>query len=240
MSRALLSSILVAALCVIPFFSDLHAQPTLTPPVTLGPKTLEGFGGSANFHEFFTQPVPFDWKGNIGGIFAGEEYWIYIVGIDATDVTGPNGRQIKFNLQDAEDGSSFKHLGISFSLNNPTAGGGDLLECYQLNGNRSTHGLNPGELTTSNFDLRFRFRKESSGDAWDITPYFRLQGGEWTEFFDGGFLGGGAFDFQGAKLTVGFDNPVDTPADGEVSFDNYYLLGPIAQPITEAFVNNDW
>ncbi|MFQ6116280.1 MAG: hypothetical protein ACE5NG_19660, partial [bacterium] len=183
-----------------------HAQPNQSLPAIVGPQTLPD---TTEFYEFFTQG-PEDLKGDITGIAAGDTYWVYIFGIDATSITGPPGRQIQFNLQDFETGSSFKHLGISFSLNNISAGGSDLLQCYQSSFSGgfeglSSHGLVPGELTTGNFDLRFMFAKENSQDGWSVTPFFRLSNGTWTAFFDSSFTSTNAFDFLGAKLVVRFD-----------------------------------
>ncbi|MCH9008741.1 hypothetical protein IIA29_12195, partial [candidate division KSB1 bacterium] len=232
------------ALALSLFFGagNVNAQPTKKiPPVAIGAQTLSGVGVTPTFHEFLTQPAPFEWKGNIGGIGVGDAYWIYAMGIDATGITGPAGRQIRFNLQDSETGSSFKHLGISVSLENLLAGGGDLLECYQSNNDGlSTHVLEPGQLTLSNFDLRFLFTKQASQEGWTITPYYRLSGGEWIVFFDSTFVSSNAFDFLGAKLVVVFDNPVGGAAGGDVSFDNFFVVGPIQGPITDVYVDDDW
>ncbi|MFQ5602675.1 MAG: right-handed parallel beta-helix repeat-containing protein [bacterium] len=222
------------------FLTNGNAQPNLIPPVVHGPDTLVGTGNIEVF-EFFTQTDTL-WKGDIGGIAAGDSYWVYIVGIDASGLTGPNGQQIQFNLQDAADNSTFKHLGISFSLSNPDAGGGGLLECYQSLGNEglSTQGLAPGILTADKFDLRFKFKKTIQDTGWTVTPYYRLSGGDWIVFFDGTFTASIAFDFLGAKLIVRFDNPIGAPAQGTLTFDNYFVLGPLNQPITKTFVDDDW
>ncbi|MCZ6820848.1 MAG: hypothetical protein O7G31_15370, partial [Calditrichaeota bacterium] len=225
--RAIWGTLSALALSLFLGAGNVNAQPTKIPPVAIGAQTLSGVGVTPTFHEFLTQPAPFEWKGDIGGIGVGDAYWIYAMGIDATGITGPAGRQIRFNLQDSETGSSFKHLGISVSLENLLAGGGDLLECYQSNNDGlSTHVLEPGQLTLSNFDLRFLFTKQASQEGWTITPYYRLSGGEWIVFFDSTFVSSNAFDFLGAKLVVVFDNPVGSAAGGDVSFDNFFVVGP--------------
>ncbi len=217
------------------------SEPSLTPTVTVGDTSLSGSGnGTPVFHEFFTQAAPSDWKGDITGFADDDTFWVYVIGIDATALTGVQGRRVKFNLQDAETGSSFKHLGISFSLDNPDAGGGDLLECYQSSGDGlSTHGLVPGELTRDNFDLRFSFTR-AAGQAWTVAPYFRMEGGSWESFFDGNFTADIPFNFLGAKMVVALDNPVGAASNGTVSFSNFFVLGPIFPPFDNAYVDDDW
>jgi len=227
--------LVVIFLAIHAFTATINAQPSLVPPVAIGPQTLS-FG--TGVHEFLTQES-FPLKGDIRDIIAPpNEYWVYIVGIDATDLTGSAGRRVRFHLQDFEDGSSFKHLGISFSLSNPLVGGGDLLDCFQGPGQegQSTHGLFQGELTANTFDLRFQFTKIESEDPWTVTPSFRLSGDEgWTIFEDGAFITTQAFNFVGAKLVVIFDNG----AGGTVSFDNFFVVGPITN-FTGIFVDDDW
>ena len=207
---------------------------TLTPPATTGPQTLSGFGGAAGAHEFFLQSGS-SWKGDLTGIGAGHAWSLVIIGVDASGVTGPADRYVYFNLQDADNGSHYKNLGISFRLDASGAGGGTLLQCYQqwTAEGQSSHGLNPGELTAGHFDLRFDFTKTDFADGWTLTPYFRLQGGVWTAFYDGPFTATvGGVDFNAGKLIVGFDGG----ADGVVSFDNYYLAGPP----DKVYVDDDW
>ena len=197
-------------------------SPASIPPVSVGPKTLTGDGSPPTAYEFFLQAGS-SWKGDIGGIVAGPTYSLGILGIDVTGVTGPAGRGIYFNLQDAESGSTFKHLGIQVILQDAGAGGKALLQCYQsfTSEGLSSHGFNAGVLTEGDFDLRFDFTKASSGAGWTVTPYYRLSGGCWNQFFDGPFVGSVPFDFLGAKLATVFDHG----ADGTVSFANYYLSG---------------
>lgn len=232
---------LTILLAVVAFAASGNTQPPPTnfvPPVAIGPQNLSF--GDDGVHEFLTQEGAL--KGDIGGIVAGEEYWVYIWGIDATSVSGVPGRRVRFHLQDSEDESSFKHLGISFSLQNSQAGGADLLECYQGIGSTvdgiSTHALAPG-LTDEPFDLRFRFTKEEAIDPWTVDPFFRLSGGEWTLFSVGQFTtsANNAFDFLGAKLVVIFDNGANSQA--EVSFDNFFVVGPITD-FSAIFVDDDW
>ncbi|MFH1681446.1 MAG: right-handed parallel beta-helix repeat-containing protein [Candidatus Eisenbacteria bacterium] len=204
------------------------------PPATVGPQTLVGFGGAAGGHEFFHQPGS-SWKGDLTGIGAGESWSLVVVGIDATGVTGPADRFVYFNLQDADDGSHFKCVGVNFYLDATGCAGGTCLQAYQqwTSEGMSGHGLNPGVLTTDDFDLRFDFTKAAFGDGWTITPYFRLSGGSWTLFSDGPFVATvGGVDFGAGKLIVGFDGG----ADGTLSFDNFYLAGPPAS----AYVDDDW
>ncbi len=211
-----------------------NAAGTMAPPATVGPQTLSGFGGSAGAHEFFLQDGS-SWKGDLTGIGAGTTWSLVVLGIDASGVTGSADRYIYFNLQDADDGSHFKNIGINFYLDATGAGGGTLFQCYQdwSNDGLSSHGLNSGELTDTHFDLRFDFVKAAFADGWTMTPSFRLDGGVWTEFFDGPFTASvGSIDFDAGKLIVGFDGG----ADGAVSFDNYYLAGPASN----TYVDDDW
>ncbi|MFQ5675782.1 MAG: right-handed parallel beta-helix repeat-containing protein, partial [bacterium] len=235
-SRSILAVTILAATGLA---SIGRTAPTKTPPVALGPKTLSGFGGQVDqFHEFFTQPSSS--FGDIGGIVAPDTYWVYITGIDASGVTGLPGREIQFNLQDSEDGSTFKHLGISLSIAEPLADNKDFLRCYQADGidGVSTHILDPNNFSVNNdtLGLRFQFTKTSSPANWKITPYFRINGGAWTIFTDGQFTATQSFDFLGAKLRVGF---VDG-ADGFIHFDNFFVVGPIRPPILTTYVDDDW
>jgi hypothetical protein len=209
------------------------AAPTKTPPVTLGAQTLLGDGTPPTAYEFFRQSGS-SWKGDIDAIVAGKTYSLVITGINVTGVTGPANRDVYFNLQDSESGSTFDHLGILAHLDAPGAGGGTLLQCYQnfTAEGLSSHGLNPGDLTPSDFDLRFDFTKASAGVGWNVTPYFRLHGGSWTPFIDGPFTGTVPFNFVGAKLIVAFDGG----ADGTLSFTNYYLSGPPSN----TYVDDNW
>lgn len=212
--------------------ATVHAVPSTFPPVQTGPLSLSGFGGGAGAHEFFTQASA-TWKGDIGGIgpSSSETPWRFeILGIDATGVTGPADRFIYFNIQDSETGSTFKNLGINFRLDASGAAGGTLLQAYQTFTSEgiSSHGLNIGDLTASDFDLRFDFYKDLAGDVWIVSPSYQLAGGGWNPFFDGPFDGTVPFDFLGAKLIVAFDGG----ADGTVSFDNMRLYSvPIAAAI---------
>ncbi len=239
MQYKLLSSLVVLVMCIAAF-GPAVAQPAKTPPVVTGPQTLSGFGGNAGLYEFLTQGETA--RGDIGGISTAEDYWVYIVGIDASGVTGPDGRQIQFNLQNTIQGET-EHLGISFSLDNPDIGGFDLLECYQSNGGGLlTHGLVSASLDVTVFDLRFNFSKDNAEDGWTVTPYYRLSGGSWTPFSGGSFTGNPAFDFDEAKLTVFFTNSIanSDAADGQVVFDNFFVLGPIPEPITVVYVDDAW
>jgi len=212
----------------------LLAAGAINPPATVGQQTLAGFGGAAGAHEFFLQPGS-SWKGDLTGIGAGETWSLVVLGIDATGVTGPADRYIYFNLQDADDGSHYKNLGISFRLDATGASGGTLFQCSQqwTEDGQSSHGLNPGELTAGHFDLRFDFTKAVFADGWTVTPYYRLDGGAWTIFFDGAFVAtAGSIDFDAGKLVVGFDGG----ADGTVIFDNMYLAGPAHS----VYVDDDW
>jgi nitrous oxidase accessory protein NosD len=180
------------------------------PPASTGPQTLSGFGGGAGAHEFILQPGS-SWKGDLTGIGAGP------------------------NLQDADTGSHFKCLGINFYLDATGAGGGTLFQCYQqwTAEGISSHGLNPGDLTADDFDLRFDFTKALTADGWNVTPYFRLSTGSWTLFTDGPFTATvGGIDFDAGKLVVGFDGG----ADGTLSYGNYYIDGPL----TSGYVDDDW
>lgn len=227
-----------AAIALSP--AALQAAPMTTPPVQTGPQTLSGFGGGAGAHEFFTQAPPNDWKGDIGGIgpsTAGTPWRFEVLGIDSTGVTGGADRFIYFNIQDAETGSTFKNLGINFRLDATGAAGGTLFQAYQTFTSEgiTSHGLNPGDLTASDFDLAMEFYKDSAGDGWNVTAFFRLDGDPWTPFFDGPFTGSPAFDFLGAKLVVGFDGG----ADGTLSFQNMQLFQvsdqvPIPEPSSVA------
>lgn len=217
-------------------FGQLLAQPQLTPPVAIGPQTL-----ASGFYEFLTiQGNPSDDNGNIkgvpDGIAAGDTFWVYVTGIDATQVTGVSGGTVKFNLQDSEaDSSEFKHIGISFSLLNPSTGGNAILSCYQSTDDQSDHGLSPSSLTNNEFDLRFSIYKVEANTGWTITPEFRLSSGNWIEFGDGAFTPVVDFDFFGAKLVVSFEDG----ETGTVSFDNYFVVGPIVDPDT-LYVDDDW
>ena len=219
-------------LTIFGFVSTGKTQPSKIPPVAVGPQTLPD---SVGFYEFFTQPNSSN--GDITGIAAPDTFYLYVTGIDASGVTGLPGRKIVFNLQDSEAGSSFKNLGISFVLQK-LGTGTDFLECYQADGfdGSSTHDLGTGVLSTNILDLRFGFTKTSSTENWTIAPNFRLNSGAWTPFFDGSFTATESFDFLGAKLTVGFLDQTD----GQVSFDNFFVTGPINPPITETFVDDDW
>ncbi len=232
---------LTILLALVIFAASGNTQPpehNFVPPVAIGPQNLSF--GDDGVHEFLTQEGTL--KGDIGGIVAGQEYWVYIWGIDASGVSGLPGRRVRFHLQDSENGSSFKHLGISLSLQNSQAGGADLLECYQGIGSTvdgtSTHALGIGS-TSQKFDLRFRFTKDEASDPWYVEPFFRLNEGEWTLFSVGPFTTSenNAFDFLGAKLVVIFDNGANSNA--EVSFDNFFVVGPI-QDFSEIFVDDDW
>ncbi len=228
------SRIFMAVFVVVISAATLMAAGVTLPPATVGQQSLAGFGGSAGAHEFFLQTGS-TWKGDLTGIGAGEQWSLVVLGIDATGVTGPADRYVYFNLQDADDGSHYKNLGVSVYLDATGASGGTLFQCYQqwTADGQSSHGLNPGELTAGHFDLRFDFTKAAFADGWSITPYYRLDGGVWTVFFDGSFVAGvGSIDFNSGKLVVGFDGG----ADGTVSFDNMYLAGPAHN----IYVDDDW
>ena len=200
------------------------AAPAKTPPVTLGPKSLNGDGSPPTSFEYFLQSGS-SWKGDIGGITAGPAYSLVVLDINLTGVTGPAGRYVYFNLQDAETGSTFKNLGINVIFQNAGAGGTALLQCYQnfTSEGLSSHGFNAGVLTEGDLDLRFDFTKASAGVGWSVTPYYRLSGGAWTGFFGGAFTGTVPFDFLGGKLIACFDGG----ADGTVSFSQ---LLPLRSP----------
>jgi hypothetical protein len=221
MRRFLLTSVTVVGLLILSVGPAAAAGST-TPPVSTGPQTLNGFGGSAGAHEFFLQTGS-TWKGDITGVGAGPVWSLVVEGIDVTGVTGPANRFIYFNLQDADTGSHFKNLGINVRLDATGAGGGTLFQGYQqwTSEGMSSHGLNVGDLTPGDFDLRLDFTKAATADAFTYTPYYRLAGETmWTEFFDGSFTATvGGVDWNSGKLVVGFDGG----ADGVVSFDNYYL-----------------
>ena len=174
----LLAVTLVLSLSAVASGPVSASGPASTPPVTLGPKTLTGDGSPPTAYEFFLQAGS-SWKGDIGGIVAGPTYSLVILDIDVTGVTGPAGRYVYFNLQDAESGSTFKNLGINVILQQAGAGGTALLQCYQqfTSEGLSSHGFNAGELTEDDLDLRFDFTKASSGVGWTVTPYYRLTGG---------------------------------------------------------------
>jgi hypothetical protein len=231
MRRCAYVSVLFAALALV--VSGALALPAKTPPVTLGLKTLVGSGSPPTAYEFFRQPGS-TYKGDIGGIVAGQNYSLVILDIDLTGVTGPAGRQLYFNLQDAESGSSFKHLGISVRLQDTGAGGRALLQAYQqwTGEGISSHGFNAGDLTESDLDLRFDFTKATSGAGWSVTPYYRLSAGAWTVFYDGSYTGTVSFNFLGAKLVAAFDGG----ADGTVSFSNYYISGAPSK----TYVDDAW
>ncbi|MFQ5650560.1 MAG: FlgD immunoglobulin-like domain containing protein [bacterium] len=235
MLRKLFSSSLILVSCITLFTANIFAQPTLTPPAVTGPDSLIGFEGQSEHHEFLTQTNSS--RGDIKDVFPGQDYWIYVVGIDASGVTGPAGRKIQFNLQNTVSGFT-KHLGISVSLDNPGVGGADLLECYQSDGVEgiSSHGFFDPELDTTIFDVRFQFTKAQQGDFWTVTPWFRLPGQSWQQFEDGVFTGTVVFDFDEARLDVWFKSS----ADGVIEFDNFFILGPIPEPITEIYVDDDW
>ncbi len=228
------SPMLMTAIFVTVLAAALMAAGTINPPATVGQQTLAGFGGAAGAHEFFLQSGS-TWKGDLTGIGAGESWSLVMLGIDVTGVTGPADRYVYFNLQDADDGSHFKNLGVGVYLDATGAAGGTLFQCYQqwTDDGQSSHGLNPGELTAGHFDLRFDFSKGVFADGWTVTPYYRLDGGVWTVFFDGPFVATvGSIDFNAGKLVVGFDGG----ADGTVTFDNMYLAGPPHN----TYVDDDW
>lgn len=232
MRRFLLTSVAIAALLILSAGPAAAAGST-TPPVSTGPQTLSGFGGSAGAHEFFLQPGS-SWMGDITGVGAGPSWSLVVEGIDATGVTGSPDRFIYFNLQDADNGSHFKTLGINVRLEASGAAGGTLFQGYQqwTDEGMSSHGLNPGVLTTGDFDLRLDFTKAATADAFTYTPYFRLAGeSTWTVFIDGPFTATvGDVDWNSGKLAVGFDGG----ADGVVSFDDYYLTpGEATLPPTD-------
>jgi len=232
MKTRLIAFGLAVLFAAIPGFA--LAAGTTSPPATVGPQVLSGFGGAAGAHEFFLLSGS-TWKGDLAGIGAGPVWSLVILGVDATGVTGPTDRYIYFNLQDADNGSHYKNLGINFRLEAAGASGGTLLQCYQqwTSEGQSSHGLNPGDLTTDHFDLRFDFTKDTFEDGWTVTPYFRLENQGWTAFYGGPFTAtAGQIDFNAGKLIVGFDGG----ADGVVSFDNYYLAGPPE----DVYVDDDW
>ncbi len=234
MKKHLYYAVLQMLLIVLGASLSAWAAGTTIAPATLGSKTLLGFGGSAGAHEFFLQEGS-SWKGDLTGIGAGPTWSMVILDIDATGVTGPADRIVYFNLQDADNGSHFKNLGISCRLDASGAAGGTLLQCYQqfTSEGLSSHGLNIGELTASDFDLRFDFTKAVTGDGWTVTPYFRLSGEAWTLFFDGAFTATvGGIDFDAGKIAVGFDSG----ADGSLSFGNLYVSGPAG----DVYVDDGW
>ncbi|MBP2680861.1 MAG: hypothetical protein H6Q78_724, partial [Candidatus Krumholzibacteriota bacterium] len=98
-SKVCSASLLIVALLAL-VCSIVLAAPTKTPPVTLGPKTLTGDGTPPTAFEYFLQSGS-SWKGDIGGIAAGPMYSLVVLDIDLTGVTGPAGRYVYFNLQDA-------------------------------------------------------------------------------------------------------------------------------------------
>jgi hypothetical protein len=215
------------------------AQPTLTPPVAVGPDTISSDAGNAGFYDYFTQDPPDAWKGDIAGITSGPTYWVYVTGIDATKIKS-GGQTVRFTIWDAEQASSLKGLAITFSLNNPQQGGVDFLQAFQTGDNaESSQNLAPGTLASGKFDLRFSFVKDADQTPWTVTPQYRLSEGEWTEFFDGSLEPNVAFNFSAAKLQAGFINAVTSPSDS-ISFDNFFLVGPILPPITAAYVDDDW
>lgn len=175
--------------------ADPTAGSLLVPPESIGPQT---YVYTDDAHRYTTY---FDWPNYLTGVGAGTTWHFDVLGIDVSGLTGSDGRAARFQFQNVipiggtiYDYSPQQWTSLMFNVKLYNAGTAliQLQESYYLSspyaqnwyGLRSV-GFNAGVLTRDHFDLRMEIFKAAEGDAWTVTPYYRLDGGVWT-LFDGG------------------------------------------------------
>lgn len=186
-----------------------QAAPTagslLVPPESTGPQTFTHDGSTESKHHTF-----FQWPNYLTGIGAGPTWRLDVTGIDVSGLTGPNGRSVRFQLNNVipiggtiYDASPQEWRSLMFNVRLNVWGDAMEKDLFQLQesgpgglwGNIRSAGFDAGDLTRDYFDLRLEFSKASTGDVWTVTPSYRLDGGAWTLFDGGTGVTTGSWDF---------------------------------------------
>jgi len=159
----------------------------------------------------------------------GRTWVITLTGIDGSAVTG--NKTYHLLVQDHGTGSGWETLPTQ-THHDFYGAGGHLLQSDDNGWTvRSSHGFNPGDVLGT-YDLRVVMTQRTD-DKWDISPYFRLPGGNWTLFYDGAWTTATAFDLTKTRVAVG----IDAGGGGTLCF-----TAPTANAVdlTNAFVDDDW
>jgi hypothetical protein len=159
----------------------------------------------------------------------GGTWVITLTGIDGSAVTG--NKTYHLLVQDHGTGSGWETLPTQ-THHDFYGAGGHLLQSDDNGWTvRSSHGFNPGDVSGT-YDLRV-VMSQRTDDKWDISPYFRLPGGNWTLFYDGAWTTATAFDLTKTRVAVG----IDAGGDGTLCF-----AAPTANAVdlTNVFVDDDW
>ncbi|NNE09936.1 MAG: T9SS type A sorting domain-containing protein [Gemmatimonadetes bacterium] len=108
-----------------------------------------------------------------------------------------------FELKAGDRPNGFEQ--VAFRIDKDFGGAGaHKLELYDVGftGPFSTHQLGVGEGTLP-FDMRF-VMVQNVDDTWDVTPHFRLDSGDWTNFTGGGIQTATSFDLTTSNMTLQF------------------------------------
>ncbi len=104
---------------------------------------------------------------------------------------------------DRGPGSSWTKFPILVKAHD-SGSGGHLLEAWdaEYGSLKSSHALNPGDGSNP-VDIRMVI-SQNIDDTWHISPFFRLDGGEWTQFVGGAFNSDLNFDLTKSMLMLQF------------------------------------
>ena len=185
------------------------------------PDCVTGAGGLAAYY--------FD--GSYGTLSpSGGQPWVMtLTDIDGSAVTG--NKVYMLMIQDHGTGSGWESLPTQVH-DDFYGAGGHLLQSDDKDWTvRSSHGFNPGDVPGT-FDLRVVMQQRDDG-KWDISPYFRLPGGDWTLFYDGSWTTATAFNLTKTRLAV----VIDAGAGGTLCF-----TAPTADgtDLSNVYVDDDW
>jgi len=187
------------------------------------PDCVNGASGLAAYY--------FDVANNKGtlNLSNGQPWVITLTDIDGSLVTG--NRVYHLLIQDHGTGSGWETLPTQ-THHDFYGAGGHLLQSDDNGWTvRSSHGFNPGDVPGT-YDLRV-VMSQRADDKWDISPYFRLPGGDWTLFYDGSWVTAAAFDLTKTRVAVG----IDAGGGGTLCF-----TAPTADGVdlSNVYVDDDW
>ncbi len=205
----------IVVLAALPLLLGGRGTASATPDCVNGP------GGLAAYY--------FDGSKGTLNLSNGQPWVITLTDIDGSAVTG--NQVYHLLVQDHGTGSGWETLPTQ-THHGFYGAGGHLLQSDDKDWTvRSSHGFNPGDVSGT-YDLRV-VMSQRSDDKWDISPYFRLPGGNWTLFYDGTWTTATAFDLTQTRVAVG----IDAGGDGTLCF-----TAPTANAVelTNVFVDDDW
>jgi hypothetical protein len=185
------------------------------------PTCVNGPGGLAAYY--------FDGSKGTLNLSDGRTWVMTLTDIDGSGVTG--NKTYHLLVQDQGYGSGWETLPTQ-THHGFYGAGGHLLQSDDKDWTvRSSHGFNPGDVSGT-YDLRV-VMSQRTDDKWDISPYFRLPGGNWTLFYDGAWTTATAFNLTQTRLAV----QIDGGGGGTLCF-----TAPTANAVdlTNAFVDDDW